>query len=74
MHIHYYMHSLVMNTSSQDLVMNTFSQDLIKTQVGTFLQCTVNKSLQNLHSTWFLDGRTSMLVFIGQMLPVVIAY
>ena len=49
------------------LVMSPFSCDLIKkanTQLR-HLQCLINKYMcAVLHSAWFLDGRTSILVSI----------
>ena len=51
------------------LVMSLFSCDYIKMEIDyviKYQQCfNLLTSVQYLHSAWFLDGRTSILVFLN---------
>ena len=52
------------------LVMSPFSRDYMKTEIDQlkYQQCfNWFTCVQNLHSAWFLDGRTSFLIKIGQL-------
>ena len=49
------------------LVMSPFSRDYMKTEIDQikYQQCfNLFTRVQNSHNAWFLDGRTSILVFI----------